>query len=111
MAISEGRVVGGVYLFQNRRDQYWFLEVLIRNPASEYAGVGFDVVQAAARWWKRFASTGWQLRVHSMKREVRAVKWWTRYIGRPPDFEDAFLRTASYYFEAFGWVIDRGWPG
>lgn len=109
VAISAGRVVGGVYLYQNRRDLYWFLEVLIRDPADEYRGVGFDVVQSAAAWWKRYASAGSQLRVHSMHREKTAVAWWTRYVGRSPDFADAFIRTPSYYFPAFGWLIDRGW--
>lgn len=110
VAVSSRRVVGGVYLWQNRRDQYWFLEVLIRDSATEYRGVGFDVVKAAAAWWKRYASDGWQLRVHSMKRETKAVEWWTRYVGRPPDFGNAFIRAPSYLFEAVGWVIDRGWP-
>jgi hypothetical protein len=36
MAVSAGRVVGGVYLWQNRRDVYWFLEVLIRDPADRF---------------------------------------------------------------------------
>ena len=110
IAVSGERVVGGVYLMQNRRDGYWYLEVLIRDPAAKFRGVGFDVVEAAVAWWKRYASDGWQLRVHSMKREARAVDWWTRYVGRPPDFEGAFIRTRSYFFPAVGWVIDRGWP-
>jgi len=109
-AVSGGRVVGGVYLMQNRRDVYWYLEVLIRDPAAEYRGVGFDVVRAAVAWWKQYASDGWQLRVHSMRRETRAVAWWTRYVRRSPDFADAFIRTSAYEFPAVGWVIDRGWP-
>jgi hypothetical protein len=110
IAVSGGQVVGGVYLFQNQRDGYWFLEVLIRNQAVEYRGVGFEVVDAAAAWWKRYASDGSQLRVHSMTRETRAVAWWTRYVQRPPDFADAFIRTSAYVFPAVGWVVDRGWP-
>jgi hypothetical protein len=110
VAVSAGRVVGGVYLMQNKRDSYWYLEVLIRDLAAEYRGVGFDVVEAAVAWWKRYASDGWQLRVHSMKRETRAVAWWTRYVGRPPEFTDAFIRTPAYFFPAVGWLIDRGWP-
>ena len=110
IAVSTGHVVGGVYLWQNRRDGYWFFEVLIRDPAAEYRGVGFEVVKAAAAWWKRYASDGWQLRVHSMQREAKAVAWWTRYVGRPPDFTDAFIRTRTYSFDAVGWTIDRGWP-
>jgi hypothetical protein len=110
VAVSARRVVGGVYLFQNQRDHYWFLDVLIRDPADEYRGVGRDVVQAAVVWFKRYAGDSWQLRVHSMKRETVAVDWWARFVGRPPDFADAFIRTPSYFFPAFGWVIDRGWP-
>ena len=58
----------------------------------------------------RKSGDGWQLRVHSMRRETKAVEWWRRYVGRPPDFGDAFIRAPSYLFEAVGWVIDRGWP-
>jgi hypothetical protein len=110
VAVSAGRVVGGVYLFQNQRDHYWFLDVLIRDPAAEYRGVGFDVVRGAASWFKQYAADGWQLRVHSMTRETNAAAWWTRYVGRAPDFADAFIRTPKYFFPAFGWVMDRGWP-
>jgi hypothetical protein len=110
IAVSAGRVVGGVYLYQNRRDRFWFLEVLIRDQATEYEGVGLDVVEAAAAWWRRYGAQGYQLRVHSMQRETKAVDWWIRYVGRPPDFTDAFIRNRSYDFPAVGWVIDRGWP-
>src|SRR5258708_26289788 len=68
-AVSGGRVVGGVYLFQNQRDRYWFLEVLIRDQAPEYRGVGIEVVEAAVAWWKSNAADRYQLRVHSMQRE------------------------------------------
>jgi len=110
VAVSGGQVVGGVDLFQNQRDKYWFMDNLIRDPAPDYRGVGIDVVDAAKAWWNTHGSNGYQLRVHSMVREAKAVAWWTRYVGRPPDFTDAFRRVRSYDFAAVGWVIDPGWP-
>jgi hypothetical protein len=110
VAISAGRVVGGVYLFQNRRDLYWFLEVLIRDPADEYRGVGFDVVQSAAAWWKRYASDGSQLRVHSMQREKTAVagqlSWVARALARLTVVSLRVLRDGSP-MSLDGWTNPR----
>jgi hypothetical protein len=110
VAVVCGQVVGGVYLLQNQRDGYWFMDNLIRDPADKYRGVGRDVVDAAVIWWHAHGSKGYELRVHSMVREPEAVAWWTRYIGRPPDFRDAFMRARSLVFPAVGWVIAPRWP-
>ncbi len=101
-----GRVVGGVELWQQQRDEFWFLEAMIRDPAPEFKGVGADVLRATIEWWMQtYAGTGYGLRVHSMEREKDAVNWWTWQIGRPPDFTDAFVRNGPHFFPAVGWVL------
>jgi hypothetical protein len=103
---SAGAVVGGIELWQNQRDRYWFLELLIRAQAPEYRGLGIDLAQAAMDWVLPF-STGakYGVRVHAMTREPDAVRFWTRRLGRVPDFDDAFMRSPDYHFPAVGWVI------
>lgn len=109
VARVEGKVIAGVELWRQFRDRFWFLEGLIRDQAPEFKGVGADVVGAAFNWWMdKFGDSGEPLRVHSMVREKGSVHWWTSYIGRPPDFTDAFVRNGDYYFEAVGWVLDPG---
>ncbi len=107
--IGGGEVIGGVELWQQQRDKFWFLEGLIRNPAAEFKGVGIDLFQSAFRWWmENFADFGEPLKVHSMVREESAVRWWTWQIGRDPDFTDAYIRNGDYYFEAVGWILYQG---
>ena len=106
--INSGDVVAGIELYENRRDHFWFLEGLVRNPAPEFKGVGAAVVDAAIAWVMHFlddikSSKG--VRVHAMARDLGAVKWWTGYFGRPPDFTDAFVKTPSYHFPAVGWEV------
>ncbi len=101
-----GRVVGGVELWQQQRDEFWFLEAMIRDPAPEFKGVGADVLRATIEWWRvTYAGTGYGLRVHSMVREEAAASWWTWQIGRPPDFTDAFVRNSHHVFPAVGWIL------
>ncbi len=109
VAMSAGKVIGGVELWENQRDRFWFLELLVRDQASEFKGVGADLVRAAVGWWiDKYSPYGLSLRVHSMAREAGAVQWWTKYIGRQPDFADAFIRNADYLFSAVGWIIYPG---
>ena len=106
VAMSAGKVIGGVELWHNYRDAFSFLEMLIRDQAPEFKGVGADLVRAAVSWWiANYASFGYELRVHSMVRETGAVGWWTRYMSRPSDFTDAFIRHGDFYFPAVGWII------
>jgi NAD(P)-dependent dehydrogenase (short-subunit alcohol dehydrogenase family) len=107
-ARSDGQVVAGVELWQQQRDRYWFLEMLIRDQARIYAGVGAEVAKAAIAWLSRFLrETGspYGVRVHAMAQEERAVKFWTSLTGRGPDFDDAYQRAGEFRFPAVGWVI------
>jgi hypothetical protein len=101
-----GAVVGGVELWQQQRDKFWFLEGLIRDQSDEYRGLGVDVVTAAiARWRSDFSANGYGLRVHAMSSEKSAVRWWTRYLGREPNFSDAYVKSGVHRFDAVGWII------
>ena len=50
LARSEGRIIAGVELWQQQRDRYWFLEVLVRDQSPRYKGVGHELVDAALEW-------------------------------------------------------------
>jgi hypothetical protein len=105
-ARAEDKVIGGLEVWHQQRDRFWFLEGLIRDQAPEFKGVGADMYRATLQWWiDTFAGFGDPLKVHSMVREEGAVGWWTTQIGRPPDFTDAFIKNDPYYFEAVGWIL------
>ena len=109
VARVDGRVVAGIELWHQRHDRFWFLEGLIRDQAQEFRGVGIDLFHAVFSWWmQNFGDEGEPLKVHSMVRERDAVRWWTRRIGRPPDFIDAYIESGNYRFEAVGWILARG---
>ena len=108
VALSDGEVVAGVELWQNLRDRFWFLENLIRNQDERYRGVGSDVVSMAVAWLSeviRDSGRRYGLRVHAMAKEQGAVAWWTRYLGRGPDFDTAYMKVGDLVFPAFGWII------
>lgn len=107
-AMSNGQVIAGVELWMQHRDRYWFLEMLIRDQAATYAGVGREVAMSAIGWVSRLLEetrSPYGLRVHAMAREKRAVKFWTDLIGRQPDNTDHFQRGREFTFPAVGWLI------
>ncbi len=107
VAVSdEDAVVAGVEMWQQQRDRFWFLEVLVRDQAPVYKGAGAAVANAAIAWLVGHSDYG--IRVHAMARETRAVAFWSRLLGRAPDFSDAFQRSRGFYFPAVGWVIRAG---
>lgn len=109
-ARSSGRVIAGVELWQQQRDRYWFLEMLIRDQASDYAGAGRDVARAAVDWLQGFileANSPYGIRVHAMSRETRAVNFWTKFLGRGPDSTKHFQRGGGFTFPAVGWIITQ----
>jgi hypothetical protein len=109
VARFDGEVIAGVELWRQDRDRFWFLEMLIRDQAPAYKGVGAEVAEAAIAWlWGYLKASGerYGVRVHAMTKEEGAVKFWTRLLGRDPDFDDAFQRTADFYFPAVGWIIE-----
>lgn len=112
-ARSDAQVVAGVELWQQPRDRYWFLEMLIRDQSPAYKGVGAQVARAAIAWVVQMATSGgtYGVRVHAMVREAGAVKFWTELMGREPDFDDAYQKTAKYFFPAVGWIILATPPG
>ncbi len=89
------------------QQRYCFLEGLIRDQAPEFAGLGVDLVDTAvARWRSSSFLSRFAIRVHSMKREWAAVRFWTRYLRRGPDFCDAYVAHADHRFEAVGWMVE-----
>jgi GNAT superfamily N-acetyltransferase len=108
LARSEGRIVAGVELWQQQRDRYWFLEVLVRDQSPRYKGVGHELVDAALEWLAGVNRNGYGVRVHAMAREDIAVRFWTRHLNREADFTDAFIRSRTFHFPAVGWVIAPG---
>ena len=107
-AMANGNVIAGVELWMQHRDRYWFPEMLIRDQARAYAGVGRQVARNAIGWVSRhLEETGspYGLRVHAMAREKRAVTFWTDLIGREPDTTNHFQRGREFTFPAVGWII------
>jgi hypothetical protein len=108
VALSGDAVVAGVELWQNQRDRYWFLEGLIRNQSRRFKGAGREVVSMAVAYVSdviKDSGRRYGLRVHAMSRELDAVAWWTRYVGRTPDFDTAYMRINDLVFSAVGWVL------
>jgi hypothetical protein len=108
VVLVNNHVIGGVELWQNQQDRYWFLEGLVRDQDARYHGAGRDVVSVAIMWVMdviRDSGRRYGLRVHAMVREEAAVSWWTHYLGREPDFDTAFITTANFRFPAFGWIM------
>jgi hypothetical protein len=108
VALSDGEVVAGVELWQNLRDRYWFLEGLIRNQDDKFRGAGRDVVAMALAWLADVLPNSgrrYGVRVHAMAKETDAVAWWTRYLRRGPDLDTAYMKTADFFFPAFGWIL------
>ncbi len=109
-----GEVVAGVELWQQQRDRYWFLEMLIRDQDPTYAGVGKEVTNTAIEWLSGYLKemrSPFGVKVHAMAQERRAVKFWTRLMERGPDFDDAYQRAREFFFPAVGWVIVATPPG
>ena len=107
-AMANGQVIAGVELWMQHRDRYWFLEMLIRDQAPAYAGVGREVARNAFGWVSQYLDatrSPYGLRVHAMAREVRAVNFWTGLIGREPDARNHFQRGRDFTFPAVGWTI------
>ncbi len=102
---SEQRVVAGVELWHQHRDRYWFLENLVRDQSPEFKGVGHDVVDAALAWFVGIVRNCYGLHVHAMAGEPVTVRFWTRQVGREPDFADAYIRSRTFHFPAVGWII------
>ena len=99
------RVVAGVELWQQKQDRYWFLADLVRDQASEYRGVGREVVEVARGWWAtKLRQAGWPLRVYAMTREVGAVRFWSNYLGRAPELTGE-MRSGNVVLGAVGWVV------
>jgi hypothetical protein len=108
VALSDGEVVAGVEIWQNLGDRFWFLEGLIRNQDDKFRGAGRDVVAMALAWLSDVLPNSGRLygvRVHAMARETDAIAWWTRYLGRTPDFDTAYMKTADFFFPAVGWIL------
>jgi hypothetical protein len=100
------QVVGGLALYKNLRDGYWFVENVIRDQGAAYKGVGRDLVRAALTvLWSKGVT---HVRVHSLVPEQRSGRYWRRLLGREPDF-DAYLRAGGFEFMAIGWIIEPGW--
>lgn len=98
-------------LWQQKRDHYWFISDLVRDPSPEFKGVGKAVVEAAIMWWmSQFSRTDWGLRVFAMKREVGAVKWWTDFLKRSPDLTGESTKSRDFVFPAVGWILDPERP-
>lgn len=73
------------------------------NPNSPWT---VELVSGAIGWWRaNYGRYQTELRVHSMVRENAAVQWWTRFLGRPFDFTNAFIQSSGYKFDAVGWII------
>jgi hypothetical protein len=107
-AMANGKVIAGLELWMQHRDRFWFPEMLIRDQAPAYAGVGRDVARSALGWVARHleeANEPYGLRVHAMEREKRAVKFWTNLIGRKPDTRAHYQRAGKFTFPAVGWII------
>ena len=100
------QVVGGLALYKNLRDGYWFVENVIRDQSDAYKGVGQDLVRAALTFL--WSSGVTHVRVHSLVPEQRSGLYWRWLLGREPDF-DAYLRAGDFEFKAVGWIIEPGW--
>jgi len=105
LARSEGRIVAGVQLWQQQRDRYWFLEMLVRDQSAKFSGVGHELVDAALEWLAGVNRNGYGALVHAMAGEEIAVRFWTRHLRREADFADAFIQSGDFRFPAVGWVI------
>jgi GNAT superfamily N-acetyltransferase len=105
VARAQGQIIAGIELWQQQRDRYWFLEGLIRDPASQFRGVGHELVDSAIGWFDRVNVNSYGLRVHSMVREAAAVRFWTQHFQRDPDFTGAFVRWRGFDFRVVGWII------
>jgi len=101
------QVVGGLALYKNTRDGYWFVENVIRDQRDTYRGVGRDLVRAALNFL--WSSGVRHVRVHSLVAEPISGRYWRRLLGREPDFDDAYLRAGDFEFKAVGWIIEPGW--
>lgn len=104
---DDGRVIAGVEIWKQIGDRFCYLDLLVRDQAQEYRGVGKEVALEAIGWLMRQTEEGpYGVRVHAMAREERLVEWWSDEVLRmPPNIHDAFVRTADHYFPAVGWII------
>jgi hypothetical protein len=101
------QVVGGLALYKNLRDGYWFVDNVIRDQNDAYKRVGRDLVRAAlAVLWSRGVL---HVRVHSLVLEEKSGRYWRWLLARGPDFDDASLRAGDFEFKAVGWIIEPGW--
>jgi hypothetical protein len=98
LARSDGRIVAGVQLWQQQRDRYSFLEMLVRDQLARYRGVGHELVDVALEWLFGMNRNGYDVRVHAMAGEEIAVRFWTRHLRREADFTDAFIQSRTSVF-------------
>ena len=98
LARSESRIVAGIELWQQQRERFWFLEMLVRDQSPRFKGVGHEVVNAALEWLAEMNRNGYGVRVHAMAREDVAVRFWTRHLGREPDLTTGFIRSGGFFF-------------
>lgn len=106
VAIAGDRVIGGVELYQNQRDGYWFLDSMIRDQAPSFHGVGKSLYDTAVAWLVNKLQGGYfELRVHSLNGEQRSLQFWTKYVfHRPPDRRGAFVMSRGKRFDAAYWI-------
>ncbi len=103
---DDGQVIAGVELLPQKRDRFWYLDMLVRDQAWNYKGVGAAIANKAIGWLMRETEAGpCGVRLHAMERERRLVDWWNELLVQQPDFRDAFVRTADHHFPAVGWII------
>jgi hypothetical protein len=106
---DEDRVVAGVEIYQQKRDRFWYLDMLVRDQAPAYEDVGRIVALKALGWLMRETEEGphaYGVRVHAMKRERRLVEWWSdEVLYMQPNIHDAFVRNGAYHFAAVGWIV------
>jgi hypothetical protein len=106
---DENPVIGGVEIYQQKRDRFWYLDMLVRDQAPAYEGVGLTVAREAIGWLMRETESGphkYGVRVHAMERERRLVEWWSNEVlHMQPTIHDAFVRNGDHHFAAVGWIV------
>src|SRR5438445_12051308 len=104
---SGDRVIAGVEIWQQMRDRFYYLDMLVRDQAPAYKGVGVVVARKAiGLLMRQTEETPFGVRLHAMKKEERLVDWWSdEVLYMQPNIDDAFVRTADHYFPAVGWLL------
>jgi hypothetical protein len=101
------RIIAGVEAFQRTNPPRWFFDNLIRDHSlPQYKSVGRQVMQSAIGWWlATYRRLEQPLVVHAIEREDGAVKWWTDFLKRGPDYKGESIQSRGMTFPAVGWVI------